>query len=273
MNITAPPMCVLAGRLIRNAVRTVFTGRWYFAPDSIIIRDCWGPSAVTGQLCAFHSTFDLSLCLGLIYLAYICCHSRHPAVHTQPSLPSRLPPECHQLFPPSAAIVISLPSTGPLTRLGWHVPRLYLTRRKMKSWTNLWSLPLLMPLPPHALLLSDPSSSSAPPPPPPQHPAVVHLFSDTESYLFRCLLGRILALPPPHLHSLSVLLSTSFCQASNLPSPPPPPFFILPHPTRPVATAASLQFMGLLQQLPGRKKRQDLKNTMRQYGEEPCGEN
>lgn len=94
-----------------------------------------------------------------------------------------------------------------------------------------------MPLPPHALLLSDPSSSSSapPPPPPPQHPAVVHLFSDTESYLFRCLLGQILTLPPSP--SLSVLLSTSFCQALNLPSPPPSPSPLF-HPPSPNTTCS-----------------------------------
>lgn len=95
-----------------------------------------------------------------------------------------------------------------------------------------------MPLPPHALLLSDPSSSSASPlPPPPQHPAEVHLFSDTESYLFRCLLGRILTLPPRPPPSLSVLLSTSFCQALNLPSPPPSPSPLF-HPPSPNTTCS-----------------------------------
>lgn len=75
--------------------------------------------------------------------------------------------------------------------------------------------------------------------------------------------------PPPRSLSFFLPLSVRLWICPHL---PPPPFFILPHPTRPVATAASLQFMGLLQQLPGRKKRQDLKNTMRRYGEEPCGE-
>lgn len=208
-------------------MKTVFTGRWYFAPNSIIIRDSWGPSAVTRQLCEFHSTFDLSLCLGLIYLAYISCHSHHPAVH--PPSPPLLPPTwMTPTFPPSAAIVISLPSTGPLIRLGWHVPRLYLTRRKMKSWTNLWSLPLLMSLPSPTL------SFSLTPPPPPLHllllgtPAVVHLFSDTESYLFHCLLGWILPLLPFALCPSF----TSFCQALNL---PPPSLF---HPPSPNTTCS-----------------------------------
>lgn len=133
----------------------VFTHRWYFAPNSIIIQNSWGPSAVTRQLCAFHSTFDLSVCLGLIHLAYIFCHSCHPAVHT-PLMPSTwMPPT----FPPSAAIVIGLPSTGPLIRLGWHVPRLYLTRRKWNPEPIYGASPP-MPLPP-TLSLSDPSISSS----------------------------------------------------------------------------------------------------------------
>lgn len=187
----------------------VFTHRWYFAPNSIIIQNSWGPSAVTRQLCAFHSTFDLSVCLGLIHPAYIFCHSCHPAVHT-PLMPSTwMPPT----FPPSAAIVIGLPSTGPLIRLGWHVPRLYLTRRKWNPEPIYGASPP-MPLPPMLSL-----SLTPPSPPPPQYPAVVHLFSDTESYLFHCLLEWILTLLP-----LALCPSfTSFCQAWICPHPPPSP--------------------------------------------------
>lgn len=142
----------------------VFTRRGYFAPNSIIIQSSWGPSAVTRQLCAFHITFDLSLCLGLIYLADTCCHSCHPAVHTPLLPPTWMPPT----FPPSAAIVISVPSTGPLIRLRWHVPRLYLTRRKWKAEPIYGAHPQC-PFPPRSpslwplhLHTSSSSSSSAP---------------------------------------------------------------------------------------------------------------
>lgn len=238
----------------------VFTRRWYFSPNSIIIRNSWGPSAVTRQLCAFHSTFDLSLCLGLIYLAYIFCHSCHPAVHTPLLPPTWMPPT----LPPSAAIVISLPSTGPLIRLGWHVPRLYLSRRKWNPEPIYGASPPNAPSP-HALPLSltlhlCTSSSSAPC----CSPSLLR-----HGVISLPLSARMNPHPAPP-RSLSFFYL--FLSGLKLPSLPLP-LFILPHPTRPVATAVLLEFMGLLQQLPGRKKRQDLKKKNGEtIWEEPCGE-
>lgn len=91
----------------------------------------------------------LFVCLGIIcYIFFYFCHSTIHSSSVLPSLIQTPKPPPALPFPPSAAIVISLPSTGPLIWLGWHVPRLYLTLAQINSWTNLWrnlpqmSLPL-----------------------------------------------------------------------------------------------------------------------------------
>lgn len=118
-----------------------------------------------------------------------------------PCAPLPLPPTwMPPTFPPSAAIVISLPSTGPLIRLGWHVPRLYLTRRKLNP---------------------EPIYGASPQCPfPPCSPSLwpLHLFTSSSSSSVPCcspslLQNRVISLPlsarmNPHLAppSLSVLL-------------------------------------------------------------------
>lgn len=61
-------------------------------------------------------------------LSSVCYFSSHIplSLHTAPIGPP-CPPLKAPVFPPSAAIVIRLPSTGPR----WHVPRLYLTECKL----------------------------------------------------------------------------------------------------------------------------------------------
>lgn len=75
--------------------------------------------------------------------------------------------------------------------------------------------------------------------------------------------------PPPPTLTLCPPF-TSLCQAWIC--PPPLPLFILPHPTRPVQTAALLQFMGLLLQLPAAERKSKRKTGQRTW-EEMCGGN
>lgn len=91
----------------------------------------------------------LFVCLGIIcYIFFYFCHSTIHSSSVLPSLIQTPKPPPALPFPPSAAIVISLPSTGPLIWLGWHVPRLYLTLAQINSWTNLWrNLPQMSPHP------------------------------------------------------------------------------------------------------------------------------
>lgn len=189
-----------------------------------------GAIAVTRRPLVFHSTFELgvhgSVCLPLSCLSYFLPRlpltSRHLHLHTTN-------------FPPSAAIVTSLPSTGPLIWLRWDVPGLYLTGRKR------------IPKPVYGLLipLTHPSLFLFPPSlhlllPLGFSPCILSLLQ-LESYLFHCLQEWILA-PLPTLLSLLILpLSVRL-------DPPNPPLY--PSPARPVATAVLLQFMGSLQRLP-----------------------
>lgn len=99
--------------------------------------------------------------------------------------PSCLPPECHQLFhhlPPlwSVSLPQDLSSDCDGMFQGYILPG---ANEKLNQFME----PTPNAPSPRAPLLSDPFISTPPPPPPPQHPAVVHLFSDTESFLFPCL--------------------------------------------------------------------------------------
>lgn len=122
----------------------------------------------------------------------------------------------------------------------------------MKSWTNLWSLPPPMPLPPTLSLSLTP-------------PSLHLLLLSTLLYDTVISLSLSARMNPHPAPPCSLSFFYLFLSGLNIPSPPPLSF-ILPHPTWSVATAVLLRFMGLLQELPGRKKRQDLKKTVRQYG-------
>lgn len=181
---------------------------------------------------------------------------------TSPS-PASHPPECHQLFhhlPPlwSVSLPQDLSSDWDGMFQGCTIPG-------TNEILNQFMEPPPMALPPYALSLSDPFISA--PPPPPLYPAVVHLFSNMDSYLFRCLLEWILTLPLLPPYSLSVLLLPLSVRHESAPLP----LFILPHPTRPVQTAALLQFMGLLQQLPAAERKSKKKTGQRTW--ETCGGN
>lgn len=133
---------------------------------------------------------------------------------------------------------------------------------QMKSWTNLWSPPPC-PFPPCPF--------------PPCSPSLwpLHLCTSSSS-VAGCgpslLRHRVISLPlsakttplpaPPPCSVLLLPLSARLESALT-----PLPLFIIPHPTRPVATTALLRFKGLLRQLPGGKRKND--ETIR---EEPCGE-
>lgn len=139
-------------RVIRNAAKWwVFAREWYSAPNSITICHSSGAITVVRWLLVFHSTFELRVCLCVWASSVIFSSTSVIPPYTR-RLSSRRSskPQNHQFppFPPSAAIVISLPSTGPLIWLGWHVPRLYLTLAQINSWTNLWrNLPQMSPHP------------------------------------------------------------------------------------------------------------------------------
>lgn len=114
-----------------------------------------------------------------------------------PPPPTWMPPT----FPPSAAIVISRPSAGPLIRLGWHVPRLYHTRRK-------WNPEPIYGVPPNA-----------PPPPRFLSPWPLHLGTSSSSPVPRCS-------PSLLQHGLiSLPLSPSM---NPHPAPPPPTLTLCP---------------------------------------------
>lgn len=161
-----------------------------------------------------------------------------------PSPPMAYPVPPLRLKPPSAAIVISLPSTGPLIWPGWHVPRLYLT------WCKWVPKPIYR--------TSSPCSS------PPFFFLHFHLpgsspHSVSVLWLEPYLQGKI-----PPLHSqllffsplfLPVFLSVNFCPP---PPPNPTPTSTLPQP-RPVDTAVLLQFIGSLQLLFREKEQGEVK--------------
>lgn len=152
MNITVLPIRI--SQMPLDSLGRLWSDGYSHADDILHLTPSLSRILEARQLWAVHSTFDLSACLGLICLAYIFCHSFHPAVHPPPFPPP--PTWMPQTFPPSAAIVISLPSTGPLIRLGWHVPRLYHTRRKWNPEPIYGGPPPPppMPLPPCSLSLS-----------------------------------------------------------------------------------------------------------------------
>lgn len=133
-----------------------------------------------------------------------------------PSPPMAYPVPPLRLKPPSAAIVISLPSTGPLIWPGWHVPRLYLTWCKwvpkpIYRTSSPWFSPPFFFLHFHL-----PGSS-------PHSVSVLWL----EPYLqgkIPPLHSQLLFFPPLFL---PVFLSVNFC-----PPPPPQPYpYIHPPPT------------------------------------------
>lgn len=113
-----------------------------------------GPSQQSGGCLCFTVHLSLgfvSVCLSghqLLYFLLFLSLSHTPRLCLAIAQPTPQKPPPALPFPPSAAIVFSLPSTGPLIWLGWHVPRLYLTLVQINSWTNLWwnlpqtSLPL-----------------------------------------------------------------------------------------------------------------------------------
>lgn len=225
MNVTVLP--ISRSQMPLDSLGMLWSDGYSHTDDILHLTPSLSRTLEARQLWAVHSTFDLSACLGLICLAYIFCHSFHPAVHPPPHFP-RLPPECHQLFhhlPPlwSVSLPQDLSSDWDGMFQGCTIPGANeILNQFMEPPPN---------APPPMLSLSDPFISA--PPPPPLYPAVVHLFSNTDSYLFRCLLEWILTLlllPP---HSLSVLL-LPLCQAWICP-PSPPPF----HPPSPNATCTN----------------------------------
>lgn len=139
------------------------------------------------------------------------------------------------LLSTSAAIVISLPYTGPLIWLGWHVPRLYLT------WCKLIPKPILQNL----LALSLSFSSISAPSALLVSPVAVCLFDSwyhISSPICRNESFPCLSSAPFPLRYLSPLLSSPallFIPLSySHPFSHPPP--------RPVSTTVLLQFMGSL---------------------------
>lgn len=183
----------------------------------------------------FHSTFELRVCLSGPHLSLLYFSSTPVTLpHTSLPLPPiaiaypgplKTPEPRH--FPPSAAIVISLPSTGPLIWLGWHVPRLYLTLAQINSWNQFMEPPpppSNVPPPPclslslFLLHLCTSSSSSV-------SPLVVCLFSNWSH--ISSLVCRNESLPCfPPLSSLSYFYLSLSLSGSPFPSPPyihPPP--------------------------------------------------
>lgn len=196
----------------------------------------------------FHSTFELGACL------YVCLYVWASSVsvifsstlvtlpHTAPHL--RLPSLNLPLNTTNFSTICCHCDQSPFHRTS-HLTEMACSKAipylvQMNSWTNLWSLlpqcPSPMPLSLCLLHLCTSSSSSSVSSP------VVCLFSNWSHISSTVCWMNPLPAPPP------LALSPPFTSLS-LSAPPPHPY-IHPPPTRPVATAVLLQFMGSLQQLP-----------------------
>lgn len=219
-----------------------------------------------GQAAVGLSQYIWSICVSRPHLPRLYFLSLLSPCCAPPPLCPRLPPECHQLFhhlPPlwSVSVPQDLSSDWDGMFQGCTIPG-----------ANEILNQFMEPPPPCPLPLPPRSFSLWP----------LHLGTSSSSPVPRCspslLQHGLISLPlSPRMNPHpappppTLTLCPPFTSLSGMNLPSPLPLFILPHPTRPVQTAALLQFMGLLQQLPAVERKSKKKTGRGTW--ETCGGN